>query len=108
MIDRNGGVMTKQEEVLFANLYLPTLVKQAAVRGIQIKDQETLNSVLETTALLKQAIQAQETNVIKSAADQLKATLGIKPEQTSVTTETVKTAANSDVRKALFETLSGK
>lgn len=72
--------MTEQEQVLFNEVYLPTFIAKCASLNVPINDQDSLNDALETTALVKQTLQSQESNVIKSAALSLKKALGVATE----------------------------
>lgn len=65
------------EDVLFNNVYLPAFVTKCAQAGITFPDQESLSDALETTALIRQMEHAQNGNVIKSAAANLRAALGV-------------------------------
>jgi hypothetical protein len=68
---------TPQEEVLFKEVYLPAFMSKCAELGINFPDGESVQDALETTALVKQMSQAQDSNVIKQANASLKAALGV-------------------------------
>lgn len=88
------STMTPQEEVLFKQIYLPTLVKTCAARGLQFTSQGELDSFLEVAALVDGKLSQSQTSVIKQASDTLKKQMGIDTkENAEAATNVIKTAA---------------
>ena len=85
--------MTKEEQVLFNEVYLPAYLQKCAEIGINIPDEETLGAALKTTVLVKDFMAKNAGNQIKSAAANLENVLGIKPEAPKENTESIKSAA---------------
>lgn len=87
--------MTQEEALLFENVYLPAFVEKCAEFGITFPDRETLDTAIESAALLKQAIESQGSNTVKQASIALKKALGLDQSQAAeqVTERAQKVAA---------------
>ncbi len=69
--------MNPQETVLYNAVYIPAYLEKVASRGHEIGDVDTLNASLEIAALLKQNLAKQANNTVKTAADNLRRSLGL-------------------------------
>ena len=95
---------------LFEEVYLPTFLQKCASHGITFSDQQSLQSALESVAMLKAAENAQKTSIAKSAASDLRTALGVpQPEQVAaeqkkqaqLSKEAAAKVGNDRVRKAI-------
>lgn len=75
------ATMTPEEQTLYQNVFIPAFVEKCASRGITFPDDESLDSALETTALVKNFLSSKQANHIKSANLKLKAALGLPIEK---------------------------
>jgi hypothetical protein len=69
--------MTEEQATLYREVYVPAFLDKCAELGVDIHDPETLESALETTALVKQTLQKSGSNQIKQENAALKQALGI-------------------------------
>lgn len=99
--------MTGEQAVLYREVYVPAFLDKCAELGVEIHDPETLESALETTALVKQTLQKSGSNHIKQANVALKKALGINvQEKADRNTDRIKAAAAhlgnvKEIREAL-------
>ena len=113
--------MNKEAEnaqaVLFEEIYLPAFLQKCASHGLEFPDQESLQSALESVAMLKSAETAQKSGLAKSAAADLRTALGMQqPEQVKADAakaeQTKKEAAekvgNDRVRQAIDALIAEK
>ncbi len=70
--------MTREEAVLYQHVYVPVFIEKCASRGVQLS-QADLGLALETTALVKSAMERQQGSQIKTANANLKKILGVEP-----------------------------
>lgn len=105
----NETETTPQEEVLFKEVYLPAFMSKCAELGINFPDGDSVQDALETTALVKQLSQEQNSNVIKQANASLKAALGIdKMEAAKQSEDMAKQAAETASRdQSIREAVAG-
>jgi len=87
--------MTQEEALLFENVYLPAFVEKCAEFGITFPDRETLDTAIESAALLQQAVESRGSNTVKQASIALKKALGIEQSQTEQVTERAQKVAAS-------------
>lgn len=101
--------MTKAQEELYHQVYLPAFVKAAADLGVVLPDQDSLQEALETTALLHQLMAGQAQNTVKRASHSLKAALGIDQQQkqaqltAAAQQEAAKLAQQPGLRQAVLQ-----
>lgn len=69
--------MNAQEEVLYNSVYLPAFIEKCSARGFEIGDTDSLNSALDIAALTKQHQVKTANNVVKTAADSLRRSMGL-------------------------------
>lgn len=69
--------MSEHESVLYNSVYLPAFVEKCAARGFDINDAESLNSALDIAALTKQHQTKQANSIVKTAADNLRRSMGL-------------------------------
>lgn len=70
------------DKTIVDQVYIPTLVKLAAANGIPINTQEDLDNALTIIDLVEQHELARGGNMLKQAAEDLKALISGKPGQT--------------------------
>jgi len=71
--------MTKNEAVLYREVYVPAFVEKCAERGISFPDEDTLDRALEMAASLKTAAVNEEGNRVKTASEALRSSFGLPP-----------------------------
>lgn len=99
--------MTAEQATLYREVYVPAFLDKCAELGVDISDVDTLESALETTALVKQTLQKSGSNHIKRANMSLKKALGVHvQEKVEHNANRIKAAAASlgsiqEIREAL-------
>ena len=82
------------QAVLFEDVYLPAFVEKCAALGLSFNDQASLQSALESVAMLKSAETTETVDLTKSAAADLRSAMGVpQPEDTQRAAEEQKQAA---------------
>jgi hypothetical protein len=113
--------MNKEAEnaqvALFEEVYLPAFIQKCASHGLTFSDQDSLQSALESVAMLKAAETTQKTSLAKSAAADLRTAMGLpQPEQVAAQQqqaaqqqkEASAKVENARVRKAIDSLIAGK
>jgi hypothetical protein len=100
--------MTSEEQALLNNLYIPTFAEKMAELGRPVGDADTLEHALELTARVKEAVQQEGTNTIKSANLALRKATGADIQEAAQNREKqVKTAARQVASNPAFRKLLG-
>jgi hypothetical protein len=103
--------LSKEQQVLLAELYVPAFVQKCAELGHKITDEASLQESLEGAALVKYALASKSQSLVKQANASLKALLGLDKaeERAAVEKRHEKTASalgeNPNVRAAVMSLL---
>lgn len=92
----NDEQVTPGQQVVFREVYIPALIEKCAERGLPFPTEQALRDGLETVAMVHQALDRQQGNVIKVANHELKKSLGMDVSEVAERrADNVKTAAAS-------------
>ena len=65
------------QEVIFERVYLPTFIAKCASHGLELPDGESIQTALESVAMLKASEQNETHSLTKSAHEALRSSLNI-------------------------------
>jgi hypothetical protein len=94
------------QQTLFTEVYLPAFVEKCAEHGLKLQDESSLQSALESVAMLKTAEAGSQSGLAEAAAADLRSTFGVpQPAETKADEDSKKqaaeTAKNEKIRGAI-------